>query len=155
MGAELGLDRLLRLNGIDYATVLQPPAASRASRQVVCDCSGAVPLGHIARPVLLSDRHGEGIAVIPADRRIDLHAIATEFGRRFRVVAPCRGRDSPALATNGEEPQIETFVDQSLVQLPWVYLKTMIPSRLAKVDGEAFRSLFYGTWCGHISRPRS
>ncbi len=69
-----------------------------------------------------------------------------------------RGRPPSAIPPIGDAEDIETFLDQGLVTLDEVYFETEDQRQLVRVDGEAFRQLFYGSWCGRISqgvdRPR-
>jgi len=159
VGTELDVNAVLQQRGIDYVTIprqLAPRRASLGARQ-----GRRLPISPqiIAQTVLLADSQGQAVAVIPADRSVDLAALTAEFGRSFRLVAPEAATARPpgaigaGAALAGLRPLAETYVEQSLILLPEVYMKTSDPGRLVRVDGESFRSLFYGAWCGHISRP--
>lgn len=158
MLAAQRVDALLRKNGVDYATV----RCRRANRQgSPYDRDGVAQVeGHlVARTVVLADSRGYALAVIPRDRHLDLAALENEFGRRFRVASNAEtlrlfpGLPLRALPPVDAERRLETFVDQSLVPLTEVYLETTDPEGLVRLDGESFRGLFYGAWCGQISRP--
>jgi Ala-tRNA(Pro) deacylase len=117
------------------------------------------PPGRIARSVLIEDARGYALAVVPADREIDLQALNQEFRRTFRksggtqVRALFPGVAPGAIPPVGVGDGMEVYLDDALVRLPEVYLETGERGRLARLDGEAFRELFYGSWCGTISRP--
>lgn len=116
------------------------------------------PPGQIARSLLIEDPRGYALAVVPADREIDLEALNQEFHRSFRKSRGTRVRQLfPGVAPGAIPPVgigdgMETYLDDALVRLPEVYLETGERGRLARLDGEAFRELFYGSWCGAISR---
>jgi hypothetical protein len=151
LGAELAQRVLLDLTGIGDAVgpppwrrVLMPWRLGRAP----------IPASHVARVLLLRDRRGHALALIPADRRIDLTALAGELGRSFQIVEASRRLSEMNTSAFLDEGRIDTFVDTALLQLPVVYLPAGSPDQgLARVDSDTFRRLFYGTWSGCISRP--
>lgn len=160
MGTELDVNAVLQQRGIDYVTVPRQLAPRRTTVAARRGRRPPISPTIIAQTVLLADSQGQAVAVIPADRSVDLAALKEEFGRSFRLVEPEAATSRPpgttgtgaSLATL--RPLAETYVEQSLILLPEVYMKTSDPSRLVRVDGEAFRSLFYGAWCGRISQPK-
>lgn len=105
----------------------------------------------------LTDTRGYAVAFIPGNREIDLPALRRELGRSFHLgpeETEClfSGARSNALPLVGGDPRLETFLDQSLVRLRDVFLQTREPRRLIRLVGESFQALFYGVWCGPISR---
>lgn len=151
MVAALRVETLLSGSGIDYTSIRREEGAHPVAFEGVCDGE------HIAKTLLLADGRGYALAVIPREREIDLDAMREEFGRSFRVAGSDEAlRLFPGLHLRGLPPpgpgaELETFVDQSLVRLADVYFESADPRRLVHVDGEAFRNLLYGAWCGHIS----
>ena len=117
------------------------------------------PPARIARSVLLGDRRGHALAVVPSDRQIDLDALNREFGRELRVSPSSEVQALFPSTSPGAIPPVavsdgmELYLDDSLVRLPEVYLETGDHRQLVRLDGEAFRELFYGSWCGAISKP--
>jgi prolyl-tRNA editing enzyme YbaK/EbsC (Cys-tRNA(Pro) deacylase) len=154
MTTILNVDTLLRKNGIAYAAVWRDPSPRLGAHRLT---RGA----QIARTVILADDPSYALAVIPRDRHVDLAAIEEEFGRRLRMASSSEvarlfpGLPPWTLPPIADGPQLETFVDQALVSLSAVYLETARPRRLVHIDGESFRGLFYGAWCGRISRSES
>ncbi|MEA3640578.1 MAG: hypothetical protein VBE63_11620 [Lamprobacter sp.] len=120
--------------------------------------------GQVAMSQVLADDEGYALAVIPRTWTIDLAALRQEFGRPFRIVdEPVPGGSllRGISLSNTCQGEIDVILEQSLACLPSVYLETGHPHMLIHLDGESFRRLFYGSWCGCIShatetvRPRS
>jgi prolyl-tRNA editing enzyme YbaK/EbsC (Cys-tRNA(Pro) deacylase) len=156
MTATPGLDALLRTGGIEYATVSHDPSNRLHGMR-------GMPIGgeDVARTLLLVDDSGYALAIIPRDRHIDLKAMEDEFGRRMsmarrdEIARLFPGLPPRALPPVAEGLNVETYVDQSLVPLSAIYFETASPRHLVRIEGEAFRGLLYGVWCGPISRPES
>jgi prolyl-tRNA editing enzyme YbaK/EbsC (Cys-tRNA(Pro) deacylase) len=152
MNAASGVAPILLGNRVEHRTA-RPNSAIRQGNPGKPIIRGE----QIAKVLLLADGHGYALAVIPGNRRIDLAAMEQEFGRRFQIAGSDEVRrvfpDSPprALPPNMGDADIETYVEQSLVRLSDVYFETADPRRLQHIDGESFRDLFYGAWCGGIS----
>lgn len=153
LNASPSLDALLRRNGVLYVTVRPGLARSRPARD-----AKAIRGAQVVKTLLLADERGYALAVIPKNREIDLAALEAEFGRSFRTASPEEAqRIFPGLPLRALPPihegrDADIYLEQSLVQLSEVYLETPKPGRLVRLDGESFRSLFYGAWCGQISR---
>lgn len=147
MQAAIDLDGILRESGVPFDTV------RRDDR-----CAPLIGRSRIAKTLLLADSKGYAVAVIPGNRQIDLFALQREFGRSFRLGRPDEterffpGSRPNALPPVGVDPKLETFLDLSLVRLRDVFLETRDPRRLIRIVGESFLALFYGAWCGPISR---
>lgn len=111
--------------------------------------------GQVAISQVLTDDDGDALAVIPRTWAIDLPALRAEFGRPFRIAddpgpgnSLLHGISIPAARERG----VEVILEQSLVCLPSVYLETVHSDLLIRLEGESFRRLFYGSWCGCISQ---
>jgi prolyl-tRNA editing enzyme YbaK/EbsC (Cys-tRNA(Pro) deacylase) len=108
--------------------------------------------------VAIVDDRGHALAIILKSRRIDLQAVNAEFDRSFVLTSRDEiqrlfpERPPRAIPPIGNTEDIETFLDQELVTLDEVYFETEDPRRVVRVDGDAFRQLFYGSWCGRISQ---
>jgi hypothetical protein len=141
--------------GVDYVSVPRQYGPWRWVLEVWRQGEAGIPAGSIARAVGLADRRGTAVALIPANRRIDLVVLAGELGRSFRIIGmPPPGAALVQPMASPERPRVETFVDVRLLRLPRVYLETADRCRLASLDADGFRRVFYGHWCGDISRPR-
>ncbi len=110
--------------------------------------------GQVAISQVLTDNDGYALAVIPRAWAIDLPALRAEFGRPFRIVddpAPENSLLRGLCIPTARERGIEVILEQSLVCLPSVYFETVHSDLLIRLEGESFRRLFYGSWCGCIS----
>jgi len=110
--------------------------------------------GPVATTRVLKDDKGYALAVIPRAWAIDPPALREEFGRNFHLAEHAEIGNSFLLGTPipvARERGIEVILEQSLVCLLSVYLETAHPHLLIHLDGESFRCLFYGAWCGYIS----
>lgn len=111
--------------------------------------------GQVAISQVLTDDEGYALAVIPRSWSIDLAALREEFGRQFRIVdEPVPGGSLLRGLSISDAGQcgVDVILEQSLACLPSVYLETGHPHMLIHLDGESFRQLFYGAWCGCISQ---
>jgi prolyl-tRNA editing enzyme YbaK/EbsC (Cys-tRNA(Pro) deacylase) len=156
MTATPGLGALLRTSGVEYATVPHGPRTRLDGRTWA-----PTRAEQAARTLLLVDEGGYALAIIPRDNHVDFGAMESEFGRRMGLATPDEiarlfpGLPPRALPPIAEGLNLATYVDQSLVPLSAVYFETASPGRLLRIEGEAFRGLLYGAWCGPISRPQS
>ncbi len=115
--------------------------------------------GRVATTQILSDGEGYALAVIPRNWAIDPPALQEEFGRDLHIANDVETEQSllrgiPITIASARERGIDLILEQSLACLPSVYLETVHPHLLIHLDGESFRRLFYGSWCGCISHAR-
>jgi Ala-tRNA(Pro) deacylase len=115
--------------------------------------------GHLAKAVLLRDEEGYFLAVLPASRDLDMHALERQFGRRpnmaeekelTRKFPDCALGAVPAL---GSAYRIDTVVDDTLRGLPEVWFEAGDHEEVIRLDGETFERLLADAWFGAISRP--
>lgn len=101
----------------------------------------------IAKAVMLGDRHGVFMAVIPASCQLDVAALARITGRRLELVseqrlAPLfRDCDTGAVPPLGPAYGVETIVDERLMEQPQVYFEAGDHEELIRVPGEQFGRL--------------
>lgn len=156
MAAVSRLDADLKTRNIGHQTVPGGDPARHAG-DGARECRGEL----VARTVLIADEHGYALAVIPRNRLLDLPALNKEFRRNFRLARPDEavqlfpGLPPRAMPPIGSDPRVETFLDQSLIGLRDVYFETRTRGRLMRVDADSLCGLFYGVWCGRISRAGS
>lgn len=106
-----------------------------------------VPPGEVAKAVLLEDSYGYVIAVIPADRRLDVGKIGAALDRDLALAdetevsylfPDCAPGAVPPL---GEAYGMTTVWDASLAEKPHVYFEGGDHRTLVRVSGKAFASL--------------
>ena len=113
------------------------------------DCAhrAHVPPGQVAKAVLLEDAYGYVIAVIPADRRIDVAKLGEALERELQLAnesevsylfPDCEPGAVPPL---GEAYGMTTVWDTSLADKPDVYFEAGDHRTLVHVSGNAFASL--------------
>jgi Ala-tRNA(Pro) deacylase len=116
-----------------------------------------VPEDHIAKGVLLKDRNGYVLAVIPADEWVDLRRLEVELGRNMnlapetevdRLFEDC---DPGAVPPLGEAYGLQMVLDESLTTLSSIYFEGGDHEHLIRLDGDQFNALMLGVRRGHIS----
>jgi len=112
---------------------------------------------HIAKGVLLKDKTGYLLAVIPASQWVDLNRTKEKLGRDLqlaseeeveRLFADCSLGAIPPL---GSAYGVETVLDEALTSLANVYFEGGDHERLIRVTGEQFKRLMKGVRHGHFS----
>lgn len=149
------IQAFLEHTGIPHS-VLDHPATRRIQRAAVV--AGVEP-GRVARAVLLRYEGAYWLCVLPADRLIQFGELNGLMGGPVDVVPPveaarlfedCAERTTPALAAAYGLPAV---VDESLRDLPSVYVAVGRHNRLLEVDGARFAELFHSVRWGRFSRP--
>jgi len=106
-----------------------------------------VPPEQLAKAVILSDRRGFLMAVVPGDRHVSLEDLWNKLGRRLslapesRLAPVFRDCESGAIPPLGPAYGMETIVDNSLVGQPEVFFESGDHRGLIRVDGEEFLTL--------------
>ncbi len=133
----------LQTRHVPYDVVMHPyrDTAQAAAR------SAQVPPAFVAKAVVLADREGYLMAVIPSNRHVSLNALWKKTGRRLKLVPEKRllpvFRDCArgAIPPLGSAYGMETIVDDSLVGLSHVYFECGDHCGLIHVSGEKFLGL--------------
>lgn len=133
---------------IDEHEIAWEPVEHRTS---ACGMESAhrahVPPGEVAKAILLEDAYGYVIAVIPADRRLDVAKIGATLDRDLALAdetevpylfPDCEPGAVPPL---GEAYGMTTVWDASLAEKPDVYFEGGDHRTLVHVSGVAFASL--------------
>jgi Ala-tRNA(Pro) deacylase len=116
-----------------------------------------VPEDHIAKGVLLKDRNGYVLAVIPASEWVDLRRVQAELGRNLnlapeteidRLFSDC---DPGAVPPLGEAYGLQMVLDESLTSLSCIYFEGGDHEHLVRLDGDQFNALMLGVRRGHVS----
>jgi len=109
--------------------------------------SAHVPPERLAKAVVLADRRGYLMVVIPSNRHVSLETLSQKLGRRLslaeesRLVPVFRDCVSGAIPPLGPAYGIETIVDDSLVGQPEVYFESGDHRGLIRVGGDEFVEL--------------
>ncbi|WP_455208879.1 aminoacyl-tRNA deacylase [Kaarinaea lacus] len=112
---------------------------------------------HIAKAVLVKDRQGFALVVIPGSNWVKLQALNDELDREFVLADESDADDlfgdcqSGAIPPLGPAYGIETFVDEQLISLANVYFEAGDHTHIVQVSGDAFHDLLKGARHGHYS----
>jgi Ala-tRNA(Pro) deacylase len=106
-----------------------------------------VPPEQLAKAVVLSDRRGFLMAVVPGNRHVSLEDLWKKLGRRLslapetRLAPVFRDCESGAIPPLGPAYGMETIMDDSLVGQPEVYFESGDHRGLIRVGGDEFLAL--------------
>lgn len=113
---------------------------------------------HIAKAVLVKDRTGYAMVVVPAANRVDLEHLHKELNRNFELaaeneIAPLFSDcETGAIPPIGPAYGVETFMDDALGSLANVYFEAGDHAELVHTRGDDFRALLSGVrhgWYSH------
>ena len=131
---------------IPCAYVDHPPSA--------CSLDAAhrshVPPAEMAKAIVLEDDYGYVVAVIPADRQLDLAKLRAEMDRDLalageeEVAGLFPDCERGAVPPTGEAYGIATVWDTSLGARPEVYFESGDHRTLVRMSGRAFSGLMSG-----------
>lgn len=137
----------------EYEVVEHRPTSSSAQSAQACH----IPAERLAKAVLLDTEDSYLLAVIPADHRIQLSDLRTEFGRRPRlareeeiglVFSDCEAGAVPAL---GSSYGVATIVDDDLEMAPEIYFEAGDHVSLIHMDRSEFCRLTQHAQHGRFS----
>ncbi len=127
--------------------VIEHPQAPSASRTAE---AAHAPGDRLAKAVVLQDRQGYLLAVVPSTHRLDLDALEQLLGRQFELAREAEvGKLFPdcevgAVPPLGDAYGLDVMVDESLTQQPEVYVEAGDHRRLVRLSGADFASLTGG-----------
>lgn len=133
----------LQAQRVPYEVIMHP--YRETSREVAA--SAHVPPERVAKAVVLADRRGYLMAVIPGDRHVSLEDLWKRLGRRLalapepRLHPVFRDCESGAIPPLGPAYGMETIMDDSLVGQPEVYFESGDHRGLIRVSGDEFLAL--------------
>ncbi len=153
MGIAITLQNFLSDQGIDYETV------SHAHTYSSIDTAHAahVPGDLVAKAVLLEDKQGYVVAVVPATHKLELGMLHNQVERDLSLAnerevgelfKDCELGAIPAL---GNAYGLDTVCEESLMDAPHVYLEAGDHEHLIHLTGDQFRRLMDNVQCAHIS----
>jgi Ala-tRNA(Pro) deacylase len=139
--------------GVTYEVVEHPqaPSASRTAE------AAHAPGDRLAKGVLLQDRKGYLLAVVPSTHRLDFDALEHLLGRRLALAREAEvGRLFPdceigAVPPLGDAYRLDMMVSEGLIREPDVYLEAGDHRRLVRVSGADFDKLMAGARRGRFS----
>lgn len=117
-----------------------------------------VRLDHVAKGVVLKDKKGYLLAVVPANEWLDIKRLGGELNRELQLMpeneiaplfADCQ---SGAIPPFGEIYGVETVVDQDLLSLAKVYFEAGDHEQLIGISGEQFQALMKGLRHGYFCK---
>ena len=117
-----------------------------------------VPEDHIAKAVVVKDKIGYAIVVIPANNQLRLNYLRHDLHRDFQMASEGEIADlfddcePGAVPPLGPAYGIETLLDESLGNLADVYFEAGDHEQLVHLSGEVFQSLLAGAKRGYFSR---
>lgn len=150
------LEDFLESSGLPYEIRPHPPTVCSAQ---TARRSG-VPLGGLAKPVLLCDEYGYLVAVVPAARRIDLERLGRQLHRRLELATEAeidglfRDCEPGALPALGQPWQIPTVVDDALLELHEVYFEGGGHADVVRMRTRDYLALLAGPVHGPFSRTQ-
>ena len=112
---------------------------------------------HIAKAVILKDKKGYAMAIIPASDWLKLKSLQEETDRTFelaeeeeaiKLFKDCQPGAIPPL---GPAYGLETYLDDRLMTLANVFFEAGDHENLVQVDGVGFLKLLKGVRHGHFS----
>jgi len=134
-----------------------PHAHSRSSAETAR--LAHVPEHQLAKSVVLEDDLGYVMAVVPADTRVQVGALARLLGRaslrlsdEAKIVAMLDDCDRGAVPAFGMAWGLETVVDDELQRNHEVYVESGDHERLLRMSGAQFRELMSSARHGHFAR---
>lgn len=155
MGMSGNIRDLLERTGTPYDVL--PHARTTTLGQAANACE--LPLGRLARAVVLIDGQGLLMAVLPADHVLDFDALRQLLRRDLELVPghqlaaifdDCEPGSYPPLAP---AYGLDVVIDSTLDALDVVTFEPGVHTSLIQIPREHFRHLLGGARVGRVSRP--
>ena len=138
-----------------YEVVQHPPTQSAMQSAHVCH----IPAGCMAKAVLLDTPEDYLLAVLPANRRIELPELRSELGEKPHladeeeiaiIFNDCAYGAIPPL---GESYEVATIIDDSLMNQPEIYFEAGDHASLIHMNQSEFSRLTREARHGRFSEP--
>jgi Ala-tRNA(Pro) deacylase len=157
MSIPTRLSSYLDQRGARYEIFAHEPSRSSAE---TARAAHVLP-SQLAKSVLLEDDDGYVMAVLPADKTVQLGELAEMLGRKelrlsdeARIAAVFTDCERGAMPPVGMAWGIETVVDDELESNDVIYLEGGDHKRLLRMSREQFHELMSDAQHGHFARPR-
>ena len=153
MAIAVTQQRFLVQRNTEYDLMLHPHTAS--SRETAE--AAHIPETYIAKAVVVKDRSGYLVVVIPASNWLNLETLRSERGPEVELASEdeiatlfsdCEPGAVPPL---GPAYGIETLLDETLAELDDVYFEAGDHEQLVHLRGEDFQELLRGAQRGYYS----
>ena len=132
--------------GIQYDVIDHPHSASSRGSAY----SAHIPAEQLAKGVVLKDEQGYVLAVLPANRNLNLRTLEDHLGRRLeleeeqalpKLFPDCELGAVPAI---GSAYGMDTLVDKSLLIQPEIYFESGDHEKLIHIKESEFEKLMEG-----------
>ena len=142
---------------VDYDLITHPHSGSSHETAQASHVSE----DHIAKGVIVKDSSGYAMVIVPANNYVEMKHIRKELDRELELVAEdefanlfpdCEAGAVPPI---GKAYQLETFLDEALTSLGYVYLEAGDHEHLVHTSGDDFNTLMRGVRHGHYSHEKS
>jgi Ala-tRNA(Pro) deacylase len=140
---------------LPYDLVTHPRSASSMRTA----SAARIPPHRLAKAVVLEDEEGQVMAVLPADRWLQLGRVRKALGRNLGL---CTERELAASFTDcevgavppiGDAYGMQTIVDEELEREPEVFLEAGDHEVLMRLSHDSFSRLMQNVCHDHIARP--
>jgi Ala-tRNA(Pro) deacylase len=147
------VEHYMRQHGVHYDVVTHPHSHSSIETAELAH----VPGERLAKSVVLEDRDGYVMAVLPSTHQVKLGKLRCELNRNLRLAnedelktlfSDCELGAVPPL---GLAYGMTTVVDDALAQQPEVYFEAGDHEQLIRVNGDAFRTIMEHAGHGRFS----
>lgn len=148
------LQNALAEKKIAYHTIAHPRTFCSSDTALAAH----VPDDHVAKGVLLKDRGGYLLAVIPASEWLDIHRVQAELDRDLHLAEEAEVErlfddcEPGAVPPIGRAYGVETVLDEALTSLGRVFFEAGDHEQLIEVSDDQFHELMKGIRHGHFSQ---
>ncbi len=147
------VQRFLEQHSVEYDLISHPHSGSSH------ETAEAAHVGedHVAKAVIVKDTAGYAMVVVPASNWVEIEHLRKELDRDLhlatedelaKLFSDCEAGAVPPL---GPAYGIETFLDQALLSLAYVYFEAGDHLQLVHTSGNHFRALLGGVRHGYFS----
>jgi len=147
------VQHFLEQHSVEYDLISHPHSGSSH------ETAEAAHVGedHVAKAVIVKDTAGYAMVVVPASNWVEIKHLRKELNRDLRLAtegelaelfSDCEAGAVPPL---GPAYGIETFLDQALLSLAYVYFEAGDHLQLVQTSGNDFRALLGGVRNGYFS----